>query len=206
MAMLLAALAATIAATLLWQQQRWVGEYERTARPGAGASAGDGGRAMGAPDPVRYHARPSAITALGQPWAYRLPPTPIENGSIGGYIVDAQCRINLNNLSQAGDAPRATRAALQRLFAQLGAPATLLSAMTDWVDADDQVTPGGGAEDAYYLAQSPPASPPTRRSGEPQSCSPFAARMRSRSNGCATSSRRSTRPRRSTSTRPRPRC
>ena len=29
MAMLLAALAATIAATLIWQQQRWVGEHER---------------------------------------------------------------------------------------------------------------------------------------------------------------------------------
>ena len=29
MAMLLAALAATIATTLLWQQQRWAGEFER---------------------------------------------------------------------------------------------------------------------------------------------------------------------------------
>jgi general secretion pathway protein K len=168
MAMLLAALAAIIAATLLWQQQRWAGEYERR-RDQVQAQVLAMAGVQWARQILFDTMRTSTITALGQPWSYRLPPTPIENGSIGGYIVDAQARINLNNLSQAGDAPRATQAALQRLFAQLGAPATLLGAMTDWVDADDQVTAGGGAEDAYYLAQTPPglaANAPARRMAE----------------------------------------
>ena len=34
---------------------------------------------------------------------------PIENGSIGGYIVDAQSRINVNNLSQSAPAAAPTR-------------------------------------------------------------------------------------------------
>jgi general secretion pathway protein K len=107
---------------------------------------------------------------LGQPWAFRLPSTPIENGSIGGYITDAQGRLNVNNLAAAGESPRTARAALQRLFSALGIPASFLNAIGDWVDADDQTTDGGGAEDAYYLAQqSAPAlaaNAPIRRVAE----------------------------------------
>jgi len=45
----------------------------------------------------------------------------------------------------------------------------VLNAFSDWVDADDQVTEGGGAEDAYYAAQSVPglaANAPVRRVAE----------------------------------------
>ena len=167
MAMLLAALAATIAATLLWQQQRWAGEYERR-RDQVQAQA----LAMAGVQWARqilYENAPPSIVQLGQPWAFRLPTTPIENGSIGGYITDAQGRLNVNNL--AGSAPVATAAQLelQRLFAELGVPNALLNAIADWVDADDQTTPNGGAEDSYYLAQDPPglaANAPVRRVAE----------------------------------------
>ena len=58
---------------------------------------------------------------------------------------------------------------LERLFALVGVPLSLLNAITDWVDADDQVSEGGGAEDAYYLAGSVPglaANAPVRRVAE----------------------------------------
>jgi general secretion pathway protein K len=168
MAMLLAALAATIAAGLLWQQQRWAGEYERR-RDQVQAQVLAMAGVQWARQILYDTTRTSSITHLGQPWAYRLPPTPIENGSIGGYIVDAQSRINVNNLALPGDAPKPTRAALQRLFTTLGLPVALLNAIGDWVDADDRVTEGGGAEDGYYLAQSVPglaANAPVRRFAE----------------------------------------
>src|SRR5262249_53333789 len=62
-----------------------------------------------------------------------------------------------------------TCAVLERLFATVGLPTSMLNAITDWVDADDQVTAAGGAEDAYYLAQSMPglaANAPVRRIAE----------------------------------------
>ena len=168
MAMLLAALAATIAATLLWQQQRWAGEYERR-RDQVQAQALAMAGVQWARQIVFENAPPSTVH-LGQPWAFRLPSTPIENGSIGGHITDAQGRLNVNNLVATGPGATAARAALQRLFGELGVPATLLNATADWVDADDQTTDGGGAEDSYYLAQTGApglaANAPVRRVAE----------------------------------------
>jgi len=161
-AMLLAALVATIAATLLWQQQRWAGEYERR-RDQVQAQVLAMAGVQWARQILFDTLRGSTITHLGQP------PTPIENGSIGGYIADAQARINVDNLAASGNLPQPTRAALQRLFTTLGLPQSFLNAMTDWIDADNQVTPDGGAEDAYYLAQSIPglaANAPVRRVAE----------------------------------------
>ena len=167
MAMLLAALAATIAATLLWQQQRWVGEHERR-RDQVQAQA----LAMAGVQWARqilFENAPPSVVHLGQPWALRLPSTPIENGAIGGYITDAQARLNVNNLASGDTASDAARGAFRRLFGELGVPASLVNALTDWVDADDRVTEGGGAEDAYYLAQGVPvlaANAPVRRVAE----------------------------------------
>jgi general secretion pathway protein K len=169
MAMLLAALAATIAATLLWQQQRWIGEHQHR-RDQVQAQA----LAMAGVQWTRQilfdNAPAGSVVHLGQPWALRLPAMPIENGSIGGYIVDAQSRININNLSTTSTAAAtSTRAALQRLFAALALPPNLVNAVTDWVDADDKVSDPGGAEDAWYLAQPIPtlaANAPVRRIGE----------------------------------------
>jgi general secretion pathway protein K len=167
MAMLLAALAATIAAALLWQQQRWAGEYERRrdqVQAQALALAGVQWARQ-----ILFENAPATNVNLRQPWAFRLPTTPIENGSINGYIIDAQSGLNVNNLTLGGTAATAAQASLGRLFAVLGVPSALLSAITDWVDADNDVTPNGGAEDSYYLAQDPPglaANAPVRRIAE----------------------------------------
>src|SRR5204863_9887263 len=94
MAMLLAALAAVIGATLLWQQQRWIGEHERR-RDQVQAQALAMAGVQWARQIVFENAPAGQIVHLGQPWALKLPPMPIENGSIGGYIADAQGRLNV---------------------------------------------------------------------------------------------------------------
>src|SRR5229473_6045295 len=104
MAMLLAALAATIAATLLWQQQRWIGEHQHR-RDQVQAQALAMAGVQWTRQIVFDNAPAGNVVHLGQPWALRLPAMPIENGSIGGYIVDAQGRINVNNLAASGVAP-----------------------------------------------------------------------------------------------------
>src|SRR5437762_4677112 len=98
MAMLLAALAATIAATLLWQQQRWIAEH-RYRRDQVQAQALAMAGVQWTRQIVFENAPAGNVVHLGQPWALRLPAMPIEDGSIGGYIVDAQSRINVNNPS-----------------------------------------------------------------------------------------------------------
>lgn len=166
MAMLLAALAATIAATLLWQQQRWAGEYERR-RDQVQAQALAMAGVQWARQILLENA-PQSNVNLRQPWSYRLPTTPIENGSIGGYITDAQGRLNINNLAAGGKAASAAQATLQKLFAELGVPSSLLNAIADWVGGS-QTTQSGGAGDGYYLAQDPPglaANAPIRRVAE----------------------------------------
>src|SRR5207244_9020142 len=91
MAMLLAALAATIAATLLWQQQRWIGEHaHRRDQVQAQALAMAG--VQWARQIVFENAPAASVVHLGQPWALKLPAMPIENGSIGGYSADAPGR------------------------------------------------------------------------------------------------------------------
>jgi len=166
-AMLLAALAATIAATLLWQQQRWINEHAHR-RDQVQAQA----LAMAGVQWARQIVHDNAtggVVHLGQPWALKLPALPIENGSIAGYIVDAQSRINVNNIAGVPAAPAPTRSALQRLFAALALPPSLLNAIADWVDADDRVSEPGGAEDAWYLSQPRPglaANAPVRRASE----------------------------------------
>ena len=167
LAMLLAALAATIAATLLWQQQRWINDHEhRRDQVQARALAMAG--VQWARQIVNDNAPATLPVHLGQPWALRLPAIPLENGSIVGYIVDAQSRINVNNLGNAAS-QATTLAALTRLFAAQSLPQSLLNAFVDWVDADDRVTEPGGAEDAWYMGQSVPglsANAPVKRTSE----------------------------------------
>lgn len=69
-------------------------------------------------------ARSSAVDHAGEPWAIRIPPTPIAqdaaDGMIGGHIEDVSGRFDLNSLWTAGrpDADAAGR--LARLLVALG--------------------------------------------------------------------------------------
>jgi general secretion pathway protein K len=167
MAMLLAALAATIAATLLFEQQRWISDHEHR-RDQVQAQALAMAGVQWARQIIYENAPAGPPVHLGQPWALRLPAIPIENGSIAGYIVDAQSRININNLATS-TAQATAHTALAQLFGALALPPTLLNAITDWVDADNTVSQPGGAEDAWYAAQNPPglaANAPVRRVNE----------------------------------------
>jgi len=100
--------------------------------------------------------RSNNVDHLGEPWALRLPPMPVENGELAGHIDDQQGAFNLNNLVKGGKVNLAQLAHFQRLLSILGLPPALADALADWIDADSEPQPQGGAEDAFYLALQPP--------------------------------------------------
>jgi len=91
-----------------------------------------------------------------EPWALRLPPMPVDNGELAGFIEDQQGMFNLNNLALGGKVSVVQLERFRRLLSILGLPATLAYALADWIDADNEQLPGGGAEDEYYLSLKSP--------------------------------------------------
>ena len=155
LAMGVVALAAMAAAAIMVSQSTWARQVELTtdhiqARAVLLAGA-DWARALLADD-----RRLSNVDHLGEPWALKLPPLPVENGELVGQIEDQQGAFNLNNLVAEGKVNLAQLAHLRNLLATLGLPDELADALADWIDADSQPQPRDGAEDAYYLALDPP--------------------------------------------------
>jgi Type II secretory pathway, component PulK len=155
LAMGVVALAAMAAAAIMVSQSTWSRQVELTtdhiqARAVLLAGA-DWARAVLSDD-----RRVSNVDHLGEPWALRLPPMPVENGELVGQIEDQQGAFNVNNLVSDGKINVAQLAHFRNLLATLGLPDELADALADWIDADSQPQPQGGAEDAYYLALDPP--------------------------------------------------
>jgi general secretion pathway protein K len=155
LAMGVVALAAMAATAMMITQSTWSRESELTAdhvQAQALIQTGvDWSRAV-----LSNDRRSNSVDHLGEPWALRLPPMPVENGELAGYIEDQQGRLNLNNLVKGGKVNLAQLANFQRLLSVLGLPTALAGALVDWIDADSEPQPQGGAEDDFYLVLQPP--------------------------------------------------
>lgn len=147
MALLVVTLAASGAAYLTWQQHLWLRQAENLAAQSqartVGRAAIDWARLIMQEDKTK-----DKIDHLGEVWATSLPPTPVENGEFTGGIEDAQGLYNINNLASLDK----NREMYERLLQLLGLPTELAASAQDWVDADDQVSAQGGAEDLDYLS------------------------------------------------------
>lgn len=155
LAMGIVAMAAIAAVGIMVSQSTWSRQAELTAghvQAQAVLQAGaDWARAVLSDD-----LRVSSVDHLGEPWALRLPPMQVENGELVGQIEDQQGKFNLNNLVHDGKIRPVELAKFQRLLSLLGLPSELADALADWLDADDQPQPRGGAEDGYYRVLDPP--------------------------------------------------
>jgi len=155
LAMGVVALAALAAIAMMVAQSTWSRQVELTAGHAQAqllTQAGlDWARAVLSDD-----RRSNSVDHLGEPWALRLPPMPVDKGELSGYIEDQQGKFNLNNLVKGGKVNLAQLAHFQRLLSVLGLPTALAGALADWIDADSEPQPQDGAEDAYYLSLQPP--------------------------------------------------
>jgi len=149
-AMLVVALAATAAGFMLQQQDAALRSLE-AARDYEQARWVLRGGAQWARAILAQDARTSSTDHAGELWATGLPPTRVEQVTLSGAIRDVQGLYNLNNLVRDGKPSAKDVALLQRLLALVGLRADLAFALLDWIDADSDPQPAGGAEDETYL-------------------------------------------------------
>ncbi len=100
----------------------------------------------------------STYDALNELWAAPIPEYPLGDGSLSGFIVDEERKINLNFLIRE-NAGRQTVAPerkdqLLRLFTLLQVNPDLVDSIIDWIDSDDEPLPFG-AETPSYQALDP---------------------------------------------------
>lgn len=102
--------------------------------------------------------RQSVIDHLNEQWAQPLPPVTFAGGQLSGQLMDAQARVNVNNLTLSGEPLRYWRAVIERLLAPVNVAVDVLQ---DWVDADDRPQPDGAESDTYLL-RAPACRAPNR--------------------------------------------
>lgn len=155
MAVLIAALTTAIAATMIARLDLDIRRSE-TLFHGAQARAYGLGAERWAAQILGRDADDSSIDHLGEPWARRIQPLPLEGGSLTGRIHDLQGRFNINALLD--DQESANDAAVdifRRLLANLDLDPQIVNAVLDWLDTDQKRRFPGGAEDAFYMDRSP---------------------------------------------------
>jgi general secretion pathway protein K len=159
-AVLIVALATSVATHLLWQQSLWTRQVENLSARAQGdalarAAAVWAAAILAEDDP--------AIDHLGELWARRIPAFAAEAAQLAGTITDEQSKFNVNNLAREGGATPQDLVAFQRLLMAVGLPPGLAEAVVDWLDDDDEVMAPNGAEDPHYLALDPPYRAANRR-------------------------------------------
>jgi general secretion pathway protein K len=136
LAMGVVALAAMAAAAMLASQSTWSRRVEIGAeyvQAQALVQAGvDWARAVLGDD-----RRSSTVDHLGEPWALRVPPVPMDNGELTGQIDDQQGAFNLNNLLRSGAISAPHLAQFGRLLGILGLPDALAPSLAGWLRPGD---------------------------------------------------------------------
>lgn len=153
--MLIVALATTLAVYITQQQSLWQrqveAQFDHTQARRLGIAGIDWARAVLADD-----AASSTIDYETEMWTLRLPAMPVENGEVIGIIEDRQGLFNLNSVVRNGVISQPDIVKFQRLLTLLNLPVGLAYSLADWIDSDNEVQPGGGAEDGFYLSLSHP--------------------------------------------------
>jgi general secretion pathway protein K len=154
-AVMIVAIAAVIAAQIAFAQQIWMRQLENTFDRGATDWLRRGALHWASTAIVDDTLKNNTVDHLGEPWAMGLPTLPVEGGTIRVSVEDAQGRFNLNNLVRNNVGYPADIAVLQRLLQELKLDPSIVHALVDWIDPDNNASPGG-AEDIDYLNGEPP--------------------------------------------------
>ncbi|MBD9355730.1 type II secretion system minor pseudopilin GspK [Methylomonas albis] len=104
---------------------------------------------------VDEKAEADEVDSLDDAWSKPLASTGVAGGRMQAGIADLQGRINLNNLLVEGKVSAPDVKRLERLLAQLKLKTELAQAITDWIDADMQISYPHGAEDETYTRLNP---------------------------------------------------
>lgn len=104
---------------------------------------------------LKFDAEQSQTDHLLELWAQPMPAVPFDGGQVRGWLVDAQAKLNVNQLAIADFQQREQQLAIfNRLCQVLSVECAFWPAVADWMDADD-IPMTGGAESAFYMGQQP---------------------------------------------------
>jgi general secretion pathway protein K len=173
-AMIIVALIATLAASMIWQQWRAVqveaAERSRTQSAWILSGALDWARLI-----LREDARNGGPDYLGEPWAVPLAEARLStflaadksnaedapDAFLSGAITDAQARYNLTNLVSGGRIDPIEMDKLQRLCETIGVSADVATSIANGLrDASPIGPPAAGASGVPAAAPVQPANPP----------------------------------------------
>jgi general secretion pathway protein K len=104
---------------------------------------------------LKFDAEQSQTDHLLELWAQPMPAVPFDGGKVRGWLVDAQAKLNVNQLAIADVQQREQQIAIfNRLCQVLSVECPFWPAVADWMDSDD-VPMSGGAESEFYMGQQP---------------------------------------------------
>jgi general secretion pathway protein K len=83
-------------------------------------------------------------------WAILLPMISVGEGVLNVRIEDEDRKINVNQLVKNNTVDRRMERHLRRLIERLGGNPDVVDALIDWIDADNEPTGTGGAEESFY--------------------------------------------------------
>jgi general secretion pathway protein K len=157
MAMLIVALATSVAAFAAWQQNIWIRQSESLTKQAQALAVSRAALYFGrwTLNTDLQNSSPPNVDDLKEDWASKFAFTEeIEGGSVSSKnIVDQQGLFNINNLAATNLQERALQLQwFNALLAALSLPADLADAVQDFVDEDDQ----GPKEDLTYLGKTEP--------------------------------------------------
>ena len=155
MAMLIVALATSVAAYAAWQQNLWIRQSDNLSAHAQALAVSRAALYFGELVLIKdlQNSSPANVDHLKEDWATYALTTPVEGGSVSGKITDQQGLFNVNNLAATNLADRTMQLRwFNALLLALDLPASLADALQDYVDADDQ----GAKEDLAYLGKSEP--------------------------------------------------
>ena len=172
-AMIIVALIATLATTMVWQQWRAV-QVEAAERARAQSAWILSGALDWARLILREDARGSTIDHLGEPWAVPLAEARLStflaadsantddapDAFLSGVITDAQSRYDLTNLVSGGTVDPAELAALQRLCGTIGISADIADRIANGLRDATPIGPPKPGASATAAQTALPANPP----------------------------------------------
>lgn len=133
--MLAAAIAAAVIASLGRSIDSRTGLQDQSQARMLARGAADWARNVLADDGMR-----TTVDHLGEPWAVKVPPTPVGEAEVAGEIQDWSGRFNLNNLAPEGKPDLVAAEQFKRLLESLGVEgaraATLSDALLGWISGN----------------------------------------------------------------------
>lgn len=151
-ALLVVALTAIIAASLMRGESVWFKESLNIRALSQAHAAMDGAFRLAAVE-VTHEGRHDPIDSLTERWAKPLPRFPVAGGVVHAFLKDPEGRFNLNDLVVAGQSVPTAVAVFTRLLQLIGLNPALAQAVVAW-----EMPPGsqGAGLDAVYLGRRTP--------------------------------------------------